>query len=29
LAKERGMANLRYPAEDERYERPILDAAGL
>jgi peptidoglycan/xylan/chitin deacetylase (PgdA/CDA1 family) len=29
LAKERGVPNLRYPAEDERYELPILDAAGL
>jgi peptidoglycan/xylan/chitin deacetylase (PgdA/CDA1 family) len=29
LAKEAGMANLRYPAEDGEYEKPILDRLGL
>jgi peptidoglycan/xylan/chitin deacetylase (PgdA/CDA1 family) len=29
LAKERGEASLRYPAEDGVYEKPLLDAAGL
>ena len=29
VAKEKGVAGLRYPAEDSRYEKPILEAAGL
>jgi hypothetical protein len=29
LAKESGVAGLRYPGEDGVYEKPILDAAGL
>ena len=29
LAKQAGVADLRYPAEDDVYEKPILDAAGL
>ena len=29
LAKQNGMDNLRYPAEDDVYEKPILDALGL
>ncbi|CAM2064458.1 Polysaccharide deacetylase family protein [Sulfidibacter corallicola] len=29
LAKQRGMADLRYPAEDGRYEKPLLDKLGL
>ena len=29
LAKEAGYADLRYPAEDDVYEKPALDAAGL
>ncbi|MBK7661524.1 MAG: polysaccharide deacetylase family protein [Betaproteobacteria bacterium] len=29
VAKEQGVAGLRYPAEDSRYEKPILEAAGL
>ena len=29
LAKEKGEGELRYPAEDGVYEKPILDAAGL
>jgi peptidoglycan/xylan/chitin deacetylase (PgdA/CDA1 family) len=29
LAKEKGLDGLRYPGEDERYEKPLLDALGL
>jgi peptidoglycan/xylan/chitin deacetylase (PgdA/CDA1 family) len=29
LAKQRGVEGLRYPAEDDVYEQPILEAAGL
>ena len=29
LAKEKGIPGLRYPAEDEVYEKPILDGLGL
>ncbi|MFN8179021.1 MAG: polysaccharide deacetylase family protein [bacterium] len=29
LAKEKGVSDLRYPGEDEIYEKPVLDAAGL
>ena len=29
LAKENGVEGLRYPAEDDVYEKPILDALGL
>lgn len=29
LAKEAGVHGLRYPGEDDVYEKPILDAAGL
>jgi len=29
IAKEKGVPDLRYPAEDSAYEKPILDAAGL
>lgn len=29
VAKEQGVAGLRYPAEDSRYEKPLLEAAGL
>lgn len=29
LAKQDGVAGLRYPAEDDVYEKPILDALGL
>ncbi len=29
LAKARGMTDLRYPAEDDVYEKPILDRLGL
>lgn len=29
LAKQAGVAGLRYPAEDDVYEKPLLDAAGL
>jgi peptidoglycan/xylan/chitin deacetylase (PgdA/CDA1 family) len=29
LAKARGDASLRYPAEDSQYEQPLLDQAGL
>ncbi len=29
LAKEAGVADLRYPAEDDVYEKPLLDALGL
>jgi peptidoglycan/xylan/chitin deacetylase (PgdA/CDA1 family) len=29
LAKQVGIANLRYPAEDAKYEKPILDSLGL
>ena len=29
LAKEKGIPGLRYPGEDERYEKPLLDALGL
>ena len=29
LAKQAGLAGLRYPAEDDVYEKPILDAKGL
>jgi peptidoglycan/xylan/chitin deacetylase (PgdA/CDA1 family) len=29
LAKEAGIGNLRYPAEDDVYEKPVLDALGL
>lgn len=29
LARERGVAGLRYPGEDDRYEKPLLDGAGL
>ena len=29
LAMEKGDGELRYPAEDAVYEKPILDAAGL
>jgi len=29
LAKEKGVTGLRYPGEDERYEKPILDRLGL
>lgn len=29
LAKQNGVADLRYPAEDGAYEKPILDARGL
>lgn len=29
LAKQAGIANLRYPAEDDVYEKPILDRLGL
>ncbi len=29
LAKQSGMGGLRYPAEDDIYEKPILDALGL
>ncbi len=29
LAKQREMPDLRYPAEDARYEKPLLDALGL
>jgi peptidoglycan-N-acetylglucosamine deacetylase len=29
LAKETGVQGLRYPGEDDVYEIPILDAAGL
>ena len=29
IAKDRGVDGLRYPAEDDRYEKPLLDALGL
>ncbi len=29
IAKEGGVDGLRYPAEDDRYEKPLLDALGL
>ncbi len=29
LAKEKGIPGLRYPGEDERYEKPLVDALGL
>lgn len=29
LAKEAGLPGLRYPAEDDVYEKPLLDAAGI
>lgn len=29
LAKDAGLPGLRYPAEDDVYEKPLLDAAGL
>jgi len=29
LAKEKGLPGLRYPAEDDVYEKPLLDAQGL
>ncbi len=29
LAKQRGIPGLRYPGEDDRYEKPLLDALGL
>ena len=29
LAKDAGISGLRYPGEDEVYEKPVLDAAGL
>jgi hypothetical protein len=29
LAKQSGVSGLRYPAEDDVYERPVLDALGI
>ena len=29
LARQHGMPGLRYPAEDDVYEKPILDRLGL
>ncbi len=29
LAKQQGIAGLRWPGEDDRYEKPLLDALGL
>jgi hypothetical protein len=29
LAKQRGIAGLRWPGEDDRYEKPLLDALQL
>ena len=29
LAKKQGLKGLRYPAESDAYEKPVLDALGL
>jgi hypothetical protein len=29
LAKEKGLPGLRYPGEDDAYEKPLLDALGF